>query len=96
MVAYPLHNAATNSSFCLLFVIFLATNTFSSLPLLSGQVNDAHAVVKLHRRRSVSQIACLLIEPVTMACEDYEAEFTSPLSHGAALHDECSSNAMRT
>lgn len=49
---------------------------FSSLPLLSVQDNDAHAIVKIHRRQSASKPAFPQIETVTLICELHEAELT--------------------
>lgn len=41
LFAYPLQDAAFSASFCWRFVIILAVDTFSLLPLLSERVNDA-------------------------------------------------------
>lgn len=43
---FRFEDAAINYSLYWLFVIFLANDTLSGLPLLSEQVNDGHTIVK--------------------------------------------------
>lgn len=51
----------------------------SNLPLLCERVDNAS--VKIQRRQSAFQTACLWFEPVTTVVKIHEAEFTIPLSH---------------
>lgn len=61
-----------------LFWIFLATDMFSGLQLLSEQVDDGNTIVMFHKRRSAFHIAL----PIT--CEYREAKM-SPLSYIAII-----------
>lgn len=79
LFAYSLQPIDINPSFCWLFVIFLAIDIFSRLPLLYEWVDDAHAIVQIHIRWSALQMAYLQTEPVIQACKSHE--MTSPVSH---------------
>lgn len=48
-----------------LFVILLAIDNLSSLPLLYEKVNDAQVILKIDKRQTDFQMACLCTEPVT-------------------------------
>lgn len=47
---------------------------FSSVPLISEQVDDAHAIKKIHTTQSASR---LRIESVTSVCEHHEVQLVS-------------------
>lgn len=73
------------SSFCWLFVVFLAIYTFSKLPFLSQRVSESHTVVTPHRRRISVQTAYPQIESATLAFGYREAKINFPPGHSHYL-----------
>lgn len=70
-------------SYCWLFVMFLAVCTFSSLPLHSEMVDDAHIVVKTHKRQVASKPPD---RESNCHSEAHETELAFPITRGAAVN----------
>lgn len=68
--------------FCWPFRVFLATNTLTSLSLLTEWVDHHHTIVKNTHKLICFLTGHLHIESVTPTCDNHEAEFTFPLSRG--------------
>lgn len=82
-VAYPLQEVAVSASLCWQFAIFFGQLIGSVGCFCLLKRSATLTVVTYYKRHSAFQMACLQIEPVSLAFEYHEAEFTCPPGHGA-------------